>query len=91
MASRLTDYWQARLRGRHSSFNFRSNVDSERLERAIEADVEWLKNHPSRKSIAATRQAEKGGEFAAVAATMPEADQQAIRATVREILQERDQ
>jgi hypothetical protein len=30
-------------------------------------------------------------EFAAVVATMPEADQQAIRATVREILQERDQ
>jgi hypothetical protein len=32
-----------------------------------------------------------GGEFAAVVATMPEADQQAIRATGREILQERDQ
>ena len=32
-----------------------------------------------------------GGELAAVVATMPEADQQAIRATVREILQERDQ
>jgi hypothetical protein len=32
-----------------------------------------------------------GSEFAAMVATMPEADQQAIRATVREILQERDQ
>jgi hypothetical protein len=32
-----------------------------------------------------------GNEFAAVVATMPQADQQAIRATVREILQERDQ
>jgi hypothetical protein len=32
-----------------------------------------------------------GDEFAAVVAKMPEADQQAIRATVREILQERDQ
>jgi hypothetical protein len=32
-----------------------------------------------------------GNEFAAVVATMPEADQQVIRATVREILQERDQ
>jgi hypothetical protein len=32
-----------------------------------------------------------GNEFAAVVTTMPEADQQAIRATVREILQERDQ
>jgi hypothetical protein len=32
-----------------------------------------------------------GGEFAAVVATMPDADQQAIRATIREILQERDQ
>jgi hypothetical protein len=32
-----------------------------------------------------------GGELAAVVATMPMADQQAIRATVREILQERDQ
>jgi hypothetical protein len=31
------------------------------------------------------------GELAAVVAKMPEADQQAIRATVREILQERDQ
>ena len=32
-----------------------------------------------------------GDEFAAVVSTMPETDQQAIRATVREILQERDQ
>ncbi len=32
-----------------------------------------------------------GSEFAAVVATMPEANQQVIRATVREILQERDQ
>ena len=33
----------------------------------------------------------KGGELAAVAATMPTADEQAIRAMVREMLQERDQ
>jgi hypothetical protein len=32
-----------------------------------------------------------GAEFAAVVATMPEADQQAIRTMVREIVQERDQ
>jgi hypothetical protein len=32
-----------------------------------------------------------GNEFAAVVAAMPQADQQAIRATIREILQERDQ
>jgi hypothetical protein len=50
----------AKVRGKHSTFNFPSDVDSKRLQRAIEADVEWLKNHPSRKSIAATRQAEKG-------------------------------
>lgn len=53
----------AKLRGKHSTFNFPADVDSKRLRRAIEADVadvEWLKNHPSRKSIAATRQAEKG-------------------------------
>jgi hypothetical protein len=32
-----------------------------------------------------------GNELAAVVATIPEADQQAIRATVREILEEREQ
>jgi hypothetical protein len=32
-----------------------------------------------------------GNELAAVVATIPEADQQAIRAKAREILQERDQ
>ena len=32
-----------------------------------------------------------GGEFAAVVATMPLADQQAIRTMVREIVQERNQ
>ena len=32
-----------------------------------------------------------GGELAALVAKMPEADQQAIRATVREILKEHDQ
>jgi hypothetical protein len=34
-------------------------VKDETLQRAIDADVEWLEAHPSRKSIAASRQAEK--------------------------------
>ena len=34
-------------------------VKSERLQRAIDADVEWLEAHPTRKSIAASRQAKK--------------------------------
>jgi hypothetical protein len=34
-------------------------VKPERLQRAIDADVEWLAAHPSRKSIAASRQAKK--------------------------------
>ncbi len=57
-------------------------------------NVEWLlegkgrifKKDPIRLSPNMT-----GGELAAVVATMPMADQQAIRATIREILQERDQ
>jgi hypothetical protein len=36
-----------------------TDVKPERLQRAIDADVEWLKARPSRKSIAASRQAEK--------------------------------
>jgi hypothetical protein len=79
----------AKLRGRNE-YDLKG-AKPERLQFAIDADVEWLKAHPSRKSIAATRQAMKGGKLATVVATMPEADQQAIRATVREILQERDQ
>ena len=82
---------RAQLAGRNADANFGNDAHRERLQRAIDADVEWLKAHPSRKSIAASRQAMKGGEIAAAAATMTEADQQAIRATVREILQERDQ
>jgi len=35
---------------------------AERIERAIDADVEWLEAHPSRKSIAASRQAKKTGK-----------------------------
>jgi len=34
-------------------------VKDETLQRAIDADVEWLEAHPSRKSIAASRQAKK--------------------------------
>jgi hypothetical protein len=34
-------------------------VKDETLQRAIDADVEWLEAHPSRKSISASRQAEK--------------------------------
>ena len=82
---------RAQLAGRNAHCNFPGEIKTERLQRAIDADVEWLKAHPSRKSIAAARQTMKGGEFAAVAATMPEADEQAIRATVREMLPERDQ
>jgi hypothetical protein len=34
-------------------------VKPERLQRAIEADIEWLEAHPTRKSIAASRQGKK--------------------------------
>lgn len=37
-----------------------SDVNPERIERAIAEDVEWLAAHPSRKSIAAACQAKKG-------------------------------
>jgi hypothetical protein len=36
-----------------------TDVKPERLQCAIDADVEWLKAHPSKKSIAASRQAKK--------------------------------
>jgi hypothetical protein len=36
-----------------------TDVKLERLQRAIDFDVEWLKAHPSHKSIAASRQARK--------------------------------
>ena len=36
--------------------------NSNSIQRAIDADVEWLKAHPSRKSIAASRQAKKATE-----------------------------
>jgi hypothetical protein len=40
--------------------NYRySGVKPERLQCAIDADVEWLEAHPSKKSIAASRQAKK--------------------------------
>ena len=40
--------------------NYRyTDVKPERLQRAIEADVEWLEAHPTRKSIAASRQGKK--------------------------------
>jgi hypothetical protein len=40
--------------------NYRyTGVKPERLQRAIEADVEWLEAHPTRKSIAASRQGKK--------------------------------
>ena len=34
-------------------------VKSERLQHAIEADIEWLEAHPTRKSVAASRQGKK--------------------------------
>jgi hypothetical protein len=81
----------AKLRGRDSRLNFAGEVNPERLQRAVDTDIEWLKAHPSRKSNGAVRQTRKGRELAAVVAIMPTADQQAIRATVREMLRERDQ
>jgi hypothetical protein len=36
-----------------------TDVKPERLQHAIDADVEWLEAHPSKKSIAASRQAKK--------------------------------
>jgi hypothetical protein len=40
--------------------NFRyADVKPERLQHAIDADVEWLKAHPTKKSIAASLRAEK--------------------------------
>jgi hypothetical protein len=40
--------------------NYRySGVKPERLQSAIDADVEWLEAHPSRRSIAASRQSSK--------------------------------
>jgi hypothetical protein len=57
-------------------------------------NVEWLlegKGRIFKKDPIRVSPNMSGNEFAAVVATMPEADQQEIRATVREILQERDQ
>jgi hypothetical protein len=57
-------------------------------------NLEWLLEGRGRifkKDPIKLSQNMSGNEFAAVVATMPQADQQAIRATVREILQERDQ
>jgi hypothetical protein len=43
--------------------NYRySGVKPERLQSAIDADVEWLEAHPTRKSIAASRQSTKHRE-----------------------------
>jgi len=39
-----------------------TDVKPERLQRAIDANVEWLKAHPSRKSIAASLQAKRRGD-----------------------------
>jgi hypothetical protein len=36
-----------------------TTVKPERLQRAINADAQWLEDHPSRKSIAASRQSSK--------------------------------
>jgi hypothetical protein len=66
---------------------------AERIERVIAEDLAFLAAHPTRRAKAGALKSEvsSGSEFAAVVATMPEADQQEIRATVREILQEREQ
>ena len=42
-----------------------TGVKPERLQYAIDADVEWLEAHPTRKSIAASRQANGGKDEAA--------------------------
>jgi hypothetical protein len=39
-----------------------TDAKPERLQRAIDADVEWLEAHPTRKSVAASRQAEAKDE-----------------------------
>jgi hypothetical protein len=72
------------LRHRHiGEFATKYSVN---LEWLLEGRGRIFKTDPIRLSPNMT-----GGDLAAVVATMPEADQQAIRATVREILQERDQ
>ena len=48
-------------RAQHRAAEYRyaaEKVNLERLQRAIEADVEWLEAHPTRKSIAASRKDE---------------------------------
>jgi hypothetical protein len=75
------------LRGiKHQEIGAFAIKHSESLARLLEGAGPIFKKYPI-----APRPEMTGEEFAAVAATMPEADQQAIRATVREILQERDQ
>jgi len=57
-------------------------------------NVEWLlegKGRIFKKDSIRLSPNSTGAEFAAVVATMPMADQQAIRTMVREIVQERDQ
>lgn len=44
-----------RMQLRAGRYRF-TDVKPERLQRAIDADVEWLAAHPTRKSIAAARQ-----------------------------------
>lgn len=61
-------------------------VKPERLQRAIDADIEWLEAHPSRKSIATSRQAKKG--------TLPMTPRrefnEAMRQRIRDVAASRD-
>jgi hypothetical protein len=94
------EWKRTQLRGGQHKF---TDIPEKKLQAAIDADVAWLKAHPTRKSIAASRQSNSetiasrredvltGSEFVAVLATMPTADQQAIRTMVRDLSQERNQ
>jgi hypothetical protein len=70
---------------RHEIANF-TEVHGVNLEWLLEGEGRIFEKDPIRLSPNST-----GAEFAAVVATMPMADQQAIRTMVREIVQERDQ
>ena len=76
--------WLGRLK-HHEIANF-TEKHGGNLEWLLEGKGRIFKNDPIRLSPNST-----GAEFAAVVATMPMADQQAIRTMVREIVQERDQ
>jgi hypothetical protein len=58
-APTVNDVQWKRIQLRAGQHKF-TDVPESKLQRAIDADVAWLAAHPSRKSIAASRQAKKG-------------------------------